>query len=190
MNYEGVTVPGTLPVGTSGCEPSSAPAGTTFRCSFYGFAPGAQITSLTVSLPNGQPVTLSPISSIAADGSVVVAYTATTLGLRTMTVAVGTATQQASFTVTPQSFPITFVESTFGSVTVNTKPGLACALGVILPNGQALNDSGLNPRVSNAQGNVAWVYTKPAGTSGNGTHVVFCTSGAETPSASASFSAP
>jgi hypothetical protein len=190
MNYEGVQVPPVLAPGSNGCEPASAPSGSTFNCTFYGFPPGSQISSITVSLPSGQPVNVTPTSLIAADGSVTIPYYATTLGLRTMTVTVGSQSQLATFTVTPQSFSITFTESKFGSVTVNTLPGIACSLGVRLPNGQNLSDPGLSTRVSNAQGNVAWIYTKPAGTTGTGTHFVACTSGAETPVASASFSAP
>ena len=108
-----------------------------------------------------------------------------------MTITVGTQTQSTTFTVTPQSFPIAFVESKFGSVTVNTRPGIVCTLQVRLPNGQFLDDAaGTSPRLTNAQGNTAWIYTKPANTTGTGTHFAYCTSGGETPDASATFSAP
>jgi hypothetical protein len=191
MDYEGVQTPPSTPFGTSACAPASAPSGTTFNCVFYGFMPGASVTSASVSTPSGQPVVFTPASLVGADGVLRLFFGATTQGPRTMTITVGGQTQTASFTVTSPSFGITFVESKFGSVTINTLPAIACSLEVILPNGQRLNDpSGLSTRITTAQGITQWIYTKPAGTTGNGTHIVTCTSGAESPSAAAGFTAP
>jgi hypothetical protein len=190
MNYEGVEPPSSIAFGINGCEPQSAPAGSTFLCTFYGFPAGAQPSSLTVTNPSGPPTTSTPAGLVGANGIYAVGFGATQQGVRTLTVTVGTQSQSASFTVTPQSFPITITESTFGSVTANTRPGIACTLFVTLPNGQALTDPGLSTRVSSAQGNVAWVYTKPPGTAGTGRHLVECTSGAESPNTFANFTAP
>src|SRR3989442_2094897 len=191
MNYEGVQSPSGVPFGTANCTPSQAPAGATFHCFFYGLPAGASVTSISVSAPSGGASTASTMfSNVAADGSIDIPFRATATGLRTMTITVGSQSQSATFTVTPQSFPIAFTESKWGSVTVNTRPGIACGLAVRLPNGQNLSDdAGTSVRVSNAQGNVAWVYNKQSGVTGTGTHIVECTSDDVRPTATASHTA-
>jgi hypothetical protein len=194
MNYEGVPPP-LGGFGNPGCGPVQAPAGTTFQCVFYGLPPGGTISSISVTRPSGTPSSLDvSLFRIGADGSLVVPYATfftSQVGLLTMTVTVGTQTQSLQFTVLPQSFPITITESKWGSISVNTKPGIACTAGVILPNGQALNDpAGLSTRVTTASGNSQWIYNKQAGVTGTGTNLVECTSGAESPAAVATFTAP
>ena len=193
MNYEGVPPPPGV-FGVPSCGPSQAPLGTTFQCVFYGFPPGGTIASISVMRPGGSSTLDTTLFRIGADGTLVVPYAtffASQVGLLTMTATVGTQAQTIQFTVTPQSFPITITESKWGSLAANTRPGIACSAAVVLPNGQLLSDNaGLSPRVTNAQGNVQWIYTKQANTTGTGTHVVECTSGAESPAASASFTAP
>ena len=192
MTYEGVQQPAANPFGTPGCTPASGPSGTTFSCAFYGFAPGSTVTSIVVSNPAGAAGSGSPTFHIVGvDGSLLVPFRALNTGSRTMTVTVGTQTQSANITVFDPSFAMVFSESKFGAVTINTLPGIACSLTVQLPNGQILSDdAGTSTRITNPQGNVAWVYTKPANTTGTGMNVVDCTSGAESPERSATFTAP
>src|SRR5437868_6658023 len=192
MTYEGVQQPAANAFGTPGCTPASGPSGTTFSCAFYGFAPGSTVTSIVVSNPAGAAGSGSPTFHIVGvDGSLLVPFRALNTGSRTMTVTVGTQTQSANITVFDPSFAMVFSESKFGAVTINTLPGIACSLTVQLPNGQILSDdAGTSTRITNPQGNVAWVYTKPANTTGTGMNVVDCTSGAESPERSATFTAP
>ncbi|TME27997.1 MAG: hypothetical protein E6I64_04670 [Chloroflexi bacterium] len=192
MTYEGVQQPAANPFGTPGCTPASGPSGTTFSCAFYGFAPGSTVTSIVVSNPAGAAGSGSPTFHIVGvDGSLLVPFRALNTGSRTMTVTVGTQTQSANIIVFDPSFAMVFSESKFGAVTINTLPGIACSLTVQLPNGQILSDdAGTSTRITNPQGNVAWVYTKPANTTGTGMNVVDCTSGAESPERSATFTAP
>ena len=192
MHYEGVRPPAALPFGTTGCTPASAPSGATFHCVFYGLPAGSVPTSIAVSSPSGGSTAVSPnFFVVGVDGSIDVPFHASAGGSRTMTITVGAQTASGSFNVTAPSFTILFVENKWGSVTVKTLPGIVCSLDVLLPGGQLLNDdAGTSPRITNAQGNVAWIYNKPAGVTGTGFNIVSCTSGAETPSNSAPFTAP
>jgi len=193
MTYEGVRPPSGFAFGTNGCTPQVAPSGSTFHCTFYNLKPGSTITAISASNPSGAPTNFSTTTFhfVAADGSLLVPLRLTNIGDRTISVSAGGQTLSAPITVQVASFTMTFTESKFGSVSINTKPGIVCSLIVQLPNGQILSDvAGTSPRVTNAQGSVAWVYNKPANTTGTGFHFVDCTSGAETPEQSASYTAP
>ncbi|HMC71505.1 MAG TPA: hypothetical protein VKJ07_20275, partial [Mycobacteriales bacterium] len=194
MNYEGVP-PTASTFGVPGCAPTTGPAGTTFQCTFYGLAPGGTITSISVQRPTGQPRTIDPtFFRIGADGSLLVPYStfyASEAGTTTLTLTVGTQSQALQFTVTSPSFPITITDSKYGSIAANTRPGIPCKAIVFLPNGQLLSDpAGLSVRVTNAQGNVQWVYTKQPNVTGTGGNVVECSANGESPAASAPYTAP
>jgi hypothetical protein len=190
MSYEAVPQPPTATWGTSYCQPDSGAAGTNFQCVFAGLIPGSPITNITFTRSGGTPDVENTTNVVGADGVFYFRYYVSVTGQYTATLTSGGTTKTATFTVTPRTFPLTITSSLWGQVSAKTGPGLACGLYVRLPSGEIFMDAAMANRIADASGNVSWTYAKQPGVSGNGSNVVYCTSGSESPAVAASFTAP
>jgi hypothetical protein len=188
MIYEAFPPPADAPFGQSSCSPGGAAAGTTFTCWLYGLPPGATPVSVTVTRSDGAPTTYSSNEPVAADGSVVLGLTALFQASRSMSATAGGQTATASFIVFAPNFSITPTTSTYGSIAILTKPGIACLAQPQLPSGTL---GALLPTViTDGSGRASWTYPATATSSGSGLNFVRCTSGSETLQLNAPFSVP
>ena len=191
MSYEAFEPPPLTAFGTNSCTPSTAPAGTTFICRFFGLPPGATPVNVTRTFSTGSPATSTFNDNVAIDGSWIFYVRGQTVGTQTLTVTAGGASASASFVVTLANFSVAITQSRNGAVSAQTKPGLSCTAQARLPDGSVSADPALGAaKTADAAGNVAWTYTPVATPTGTATHSVFCTQGHETILASASFSIP
>ena len=191
MAYEGFTTPSIGGFGTTGCTPISAPAGTTFRCRFFGLPPGATPVTTSTTNPNGNPVTDTFDEPIAADGSTTLYTTLTTQGNRTITVTAGGVSASSAVIVGPPNFSLSVTQARNGFVSLQTRASIPCAMYLIQPDGRVTTvfDS-LMTGTSDATGLLSFTYqtlTTPAGT---WRYSIRCTSGSETLFATPTFAVP
>jgi hypothetical protein len=192
MAYEGFRQPREQSSMVTGCSPSSAPAGSTFTCMFFGLPPGGTPVTFTRSHPVAGTSTASG-TPIAADGSTTGEYHLTTQGTWTVSASAGGITRTATFTVLAATFTVTTTQSRNGLVSARTSPGLPCAMWANEPGGAMADyfyQRNILTAFADAQGEVSFSYppfTTPAGT---WTNVVRCTSGSETIVATAPFTVP
>jgi hypothetical protein len=191
MAYEGLTPAPTANFGTSNCTPSTGPAGTSFRCRFYGFPPGAKPTWQTTIPGVASTPQLVDDEPIAADGSWAITLRASAVGQRTISVTAGGVSYTAAFTVTSPTFSVTMsAQNRNGSIAATTKPGAVCIAGATRPDGTFVSDASLNLiKTADAAGQVSWTYpAQPGG--GTGVQFVDCNSGAESHSDENTYTLP
>jgi hypothetical protein len=192
MTYEAVPQPSTATWGSSFCVPETGAAGTSFQCVFAGLPPGGSISNITFTRAGGSgPDTETTTNLVGVDGLFWYRYWAPEAGQYTATILAAGVTKTATFSVTPQSFPITITASAWGSVTATTAPGAPCGLLVLLPTNQYMPfDPVQVNHIAGPSGTVSFTYTKQPGVSGNGYNFVYCTIGSETPIGAGSYTAP
>lgn len=191
MAYEGMTPAPSAGFGTSSCTPTADVAGSSFRCRFYGFTPGATPINYKITVPGAADFT-DTISdeSVASDGSYGITIFATGQGLRTVTITVGGVPKSASFTVNTPTFITQITQSQNGAITATTKPGAACVAFATLPDNTFVNAAALQVvKTADATGKVSWTYPTQPG-SGTGAQLVECNFGAETHRATAQYTLP
>lgn len=188
MIYEAFPPPSDAPFGQSSCSPGRAAAGTTFTCWLYGLPPGAMPVSVTITRSDGAPTTYSSNEPVAADGSVVLGLTALFQASRSMSATAGGQTATAGFIVFAANFSVAATTSTYGSIAILTKPGLACLAQPRLPSGAF--GAPLGTVITDGSGRASWTYAATATASGTGFNIVRCTSGSETLELDAPFSVP
>lgn len=191
MAYEGMTLAPSASFGTSSCTPTADPSGSSFRCRFYGFSPGATPINYKITVPGSADFTETIADeAVASDGSYGITIFATGQGLRTVTITVGGVSKSASFTVNTPTFGVQITQSQNGTIAATTKPGAACVAWATLPDNTFVNAAGLQVvKTADAVGKVSWSYpAQPGG--GTGGQFVECNFGAETHRASAQYSLP
>ncbi|HET8567907.1 MAG TPA: hypothetical protein VFM93_02845, partial [Candidatus Limnocylindria bacterium] len=192
MAYEGFVQPREQGSMLTGCTPSSAPAGSTFYCAFYGLPPGASPVTFTRSHPTAGTTTGTG-TPIAADGSTTGDYALTMPGTWTVTATAGGTTATASFTVLPPTFTTTITRSGNGSVAARTAAGVACAVWAAQPDGE-MHDyffrRNVITAISDASGEMSASYPPFSTPSGTWHNVVRCTSGSETSFVYSPFTVP
>jgi hypothetical protein len=177
--------------GTTNCAPSTAPAGTTFICRFYGLTPGASPITLTrtVGTTTFTPSTYN--TPVPADGSFSLYYRTATVGAQTLSVSAGGKIATTSINVSVPDFAVAITQATNGSVTANTKAGAFCLAYVVLSNNTYGMSTGLqSPQVADAGGNVAWSYTAFTNPVGSTSVTVVCTVSQRTLAARTTFTVP
>ena len=191
MAYEGMTPAPSAGFGTSSCTPTADLAGSSFRCRFYGFTPGATPINYTITVPGAADFTETITEeNVASDGSYGITIFATGQGLRTVTITVGGVPKSASFTVNTPTFITQITQSQNGAITATTKPGAACVAVATLPDNSFVNAAALQVvKTADATGKVSWTYPTQPG-SGTGAQLVECNFGAETHRATAQYTLP
>jgi hypothetical protein len=191
MAYEGMTPAPSAGFGTSSCTPTADIAGSSFRCRFYGFTPGATPINYKITVPGAADFTDTITDeNVASDGSYGITIFATGQGLRTVTITVGGVPKSASFTVNTPTFITQITQSQNGAISATTKPGAACIAFVTLPDNSFVNAAALQVvKTADATGKVSWTYPTQPG-SGTGAQLVECNFGAETHRATAQYSLP
>jgi hypothetical protein len=191
MGYDGFGAPPSSPYGTNGCDPQTAPSGIAFHCVFYGLPVGVQPT-VTLNIPGRSPTTVTNTEAVAADGSWTLIQSATAEGTWSVSVAAGAVTKTVQFLVTPATFSVTLVSSSYGSVSVRTSvAGVVCQPLIMLPTGSATTGFFLAQKTSDATGTLSWTYTTPVSgaVQGQGTNLVRCYVGNEEHDARGTFQA-
>jgi hypothetical protein len=191
MAYEGMTPAPSATFGTSSCTPTADASGSSFRCRFYGFTPGATPINFRLTVPGAADSTQTIGDEAAAsDGSWAITVFASAQGLRTATATIGAVSKTASFTVNTPTFGVQITQAQNGAIAATTKPGAACVAAATLPNSTFVNAPTLNlVKTADAVGKVSWSYpAQPGG--GTGTQVVVCNSGAETHFATVQYTLP
>jgi hypothetical protein len=181
MAYEGMTPAPSANFGTSSCTPTADASGSSFRCRFYGFTPGATPITYRLTVPGAADTTQTVSDeAVASDGSWAITILASAQGLRTVTATVGAVSKTASFTVNTPTFGVQITQGQNGAIAATTKPGAACVAAATLPNNTFVNSPALDVvKIADAVGKVSWSYpAQPGG--GTGTQVVVCNFGAET----------
>jgi hypothetical protein len=191
MAYEGMTVAPSASFGTSSCTPTADTSGSSFRCRFYGFTPGATPINYNITVPGFADGTDTfTDESVASDGSWGITVFATTQGLRTVTITVGGVSKSASFTVNTPTFGVQMTQSQNGAIAATTKPGALCIAIATLPDNTIVLAAALQVvKTADAVGKVSWTYPTQPG-AGSGTQLVECTVGAETHAASSQYTLP
>ena len=191
MAYEGMTPAPSAGFGTSSCTPTADLAGSSFRCRFYGFTPGATPINYTITVPGAADFTETITEeNVASDGSYGITIFATGQGLRTVTITVGGVPKSASFTVNTPTFITQITQSQNGAISATTKPGAACVAVATLPDNTFVNAAALQVvKTADATGKVSWTYPTQPG-SGTGAQLVECNFGAETHRATAQYTLP
>ena len=192
MVYEAFATPAAGGFGVSGCTPLSAPAGTVFRCRFYGLPPGATPVTVTTTNPTGNPSTSTFNEPVAADGSTTLYTQLTTQGNRTITASAGSVSVPATALVGPANFSLTTTTARNGSVSLQTKAAIACAMYALQPDN---NVSQAIPGVvmtgiTDVTGVLTFSYQPLTSPTGTWRYSVRCTSGNETLVASPTFTVP
>jgi hypothetical protein len=191
MAYEGMTAAPSAPFGTSSCTPTADTSGSSFRCRFYGFTPGASPINYRITVPGFADGTDTITDeNVASDGSWGITVYATAQGLRTVTITVGGVSKSASFTVNTATFGVQLTQSQNGAISATTKPGALCLALATLPDNTFVLASALQVvKTADAVGKVSWTYPAQPG-AGTGTQLVECTVGAETHADSAQYTLP
>lgn len=191
MAYEGMTAAPSAAFGTSSCTPTADISGSSFRCRFYGFTPGATPVDFRITVPGSADGTSTITDEpVAPDGSWSTTIFATTQGVRTVTITAGGISKSASFTVNTPTFGVQITQSQNGAIAATTKPGAACIAWAMLPNESFVTAAGLFVvKAADAVGKVSWSYATQPG-SGTGTHFVECNFGAETHLRTAAYTLP
>src|SRR5438445_152477 len=192
MVYEAFATPAAGGFGVSGCTPLSAPAGTVFRCRFYGLPPGATPVTVTTTNPTGNPSTSTFNEPVAADGSTTLYTQLTTQGNRTITASAGSVSVPATALVGPANFSLTTTTARNGSVSLQTKAAIACAMYALQPDN---NVSQAIPGVvmtgiTDVTGVLTFSYQPLTSPTGTWRYSVRCTSGNETLVSSPTFTVP
>lgn len=192
MAYEGFSPPEAGGFGNTSCAPTSAPAGTTFKCRFYGLPPGATPVTFTLSNPSGTPTTSTSAFPVASDGSATYLVTLTNQGTRTVTASAGGLTLSASATVLPATFSVSTTQSRNGFISVQTKASIPCSMYAVQPNGNfgPAFVRNIMTSMSDGTGLVSFPYTPVTTPSGTWLNVVRCNSGSETLAVSSQFTVP
>jgi len=191
MAYEGMTPAPSAGLGTSSCTPTADVGGSSFRCRFYGFTPGATPITYKITVPGAADFTQTIADeNVASDGSYGITIFATNQGLRTVTITVGGVAKSASFTVNTPTFTTQITQSQNGAITATTKPGALCEAFATLPDQTFVNAAALQVvKTADATGKVSWTYPTQPG-SGTGVQLVECNFGAETHRATAQYTLP
>jgi hypothetical protein len=190
MTYEGLPQPSPTAAGSAYCSPTSGPVGTVFECVVQGLTPGAAISSITFANGGAAPQVKNTMNVVSSDGSFSFRYYPFAAGQYSATLVSNGTTKTANLVVTPRSFPLRIMASTYGEVSAQTSPGVPCSLFIELADGTAaVVPSALN-KIANGAGTVSWTYVLAAPVQGTAQHIVSCTSGTETPIVAAPFTVP
>jgi hypothetical protein len=192
MAYEGFKQPREQSSLVTGCSPTSAPAGSTFYCTFYGLPPGGTPVTFTRSHPTAG-TTSGGGSPIGSDGATTADYTFTTPGTWTVSASSGGVIASTTFTVLAPNITVTTTGSRNGFVSARTQPGLACAMWANMPDANMAEyfaRRNVLTSLSNDAGDVSFSYPPFSSPAGTWTNVVRCTSGSESISALSSFNVP
>jgi hypothetical protein len=137
---------------------------------------------VTLAAPGRSPTVVTDAETIAADGSWTLLDSATIEGNWSVSVAAGGVTKTVQFFVTPATFSVTLVSSTYGAVSVKpSTAGVICQPLVLLPTGSATTGFFLPQKTADGTNPLSWTYATPVSgaKAGQGTNLVRCYLGNE-----------